>query len=1162
MEKINILTLNSNGLRANTNQKLFEMKNLVISHRIDLLFLQETHVDNENLALQIQRKLQCFNAVWSYGSIRSCGVAILNFNSNIHFSKFDTDFDGRIVSVDITFNKIPYRVINIYTPTPDSDKSEFFKSLYPLLTGQHNTILAGDFNCVLNRNLDRIGELNNYSDNSITTLKSLVSNFHLIDSFRKLNPTLKLYTWYRDSHDPSVPVQASRLDRFYISKNIEKFIVDTQIVHFTQSDHDAVVLTMVGNSSLSYGTGYWKCNNSHLNHTILKTFITDLINRELKFHSFSLEFWDILKSKIKNEIIKFSKQISRLKFQEIKSLKREYYLLRQKYDSTDNEELSLQLQELRLNIKELQHTMYQGSIIRSKATILDNNEKPSQFFFQLENRNGNKKTINEIEYNNVTYNTSSDMLHCFETYYKDLFKAEVIDDNLADEFLSGLPQLTPDDNQFLIGPIKKEEIWKSLTMMDNNKSPGPDGLTKEFYVAFFDTLGDSLVKLYNLIFESNTLSDSQKISYITLLCKDPQNSNLMKNWRPISLLNLDYKILSKIITSRLSHVMSKIIHMDQTCGVKGRSIFDNGHLIRNICDYIEQKDLPCAFISLDQEKAFDSVNYKFLEKTLVSFGFHPDFIKWVFIFYNDINSSVIVNNFISNPFPILRGVRQGCSLSPLLYVIVYEPFAIKIRNDTEIIGISIPGAAEVCKISLFADDSTGFCCTDNSIKQYLFLAHRYERAAGAKINYSKSNGMFMGKWRTRSDHPFGISWIDRHKTVGFLFGHNLNNDDHWHNLLQKITKTLLLWKSRHLSLVSKSHIINLLACSQLWYTATVTELPKHYQTLINRALFQFLWNSKFEPLARAVCINALQDGGLNITQLECKVKALRIQHIQKLIDDEYSAKWKLFARYWIGLQLRSFNPNLGLNVYTHTLYTPPFYKKCITYFKTFHDNNPSITFGKIPTKLIYQRELQNYLQKPKVLRLYDLHFPSIWKNLHNKFLDPITRDVCFKTIHDILPVNYNMFLKRISKSKLCTFCQGIETVDHLFFECKLVYPLQQLVVKWLKRLSGNSFNTFYTFLKFGLFPKEVTFPEPEFEDTCLFLCAEYKYAIWIKRIRAYYYKEVVTSNTLLSFFLSRLKCRIRADFARLNLVHFIDKWCLPGLFCSLFNFELVIDISL
>jgi hypothetical protein len=138
-----------------------------------------------------------------------------------------------------------------------------------------------------------------------------------------------------------------------------------------------------------------------------------------------------------------------------------------------------------MSIKELQNEKYIGSVIRSKAKILDNNERPSLFFFQLENKKGSQKTISEIEDNNVTYNSSAEILSCLKKFYSNLFTTETIDEELFEEFLTGLPQLTAENNSFLTGPITKAEIWKSLSMMEPNKSPGPDGLTKEFYVTFF-----------------------------------------------------------------------------------------------------------------------------------------------------------------------------------------------------------------------------------------------------------------------------------------------------------------------------------------------------------------------------------------------------------------------------------------------------------------------------------------------------------------------------------------------------------------------------------------------------------------------------------------------------------------------------------------------------
>ena len=107
---------------------------------------------------------------------------------------------------------------------------------------------------------------------------------------------------------------------------------------------------------------------------------------------------------------------------------------------------------------------------------------------------------------------------------------------------------------------------------------------------------------------------------------------------------------------------------------------------------LNRKNLSACFIPLDQEKAFDRVSWSYLYDTLKAFGFDDDFLKWIKLLYTDISSSVIVNNFISEPFSLKRGVRQGCSLSPLLYVICLEPFANKIRNLDEIKGLKLPGS--------------------------------------------------------------------------------------------------------------------------------------------------------------------------------------------------------------------------------------------------------------------------------------------------------------------------------------------------------------------------------------------------------------------------------------------------------------------------------------
>ena len=137
--------------------------------------------------------------------------------------------------------------------------------------------------------------------------------------------------------------------------------------------------------------------------------------------------------------------------------------------------------------------------------------------------------------------------------------------------------------------------------------------------------------------------------------------------------------------------MPYIVNMDQTCSVTGRSIVDNVHLLRNIFDFTEQKQIKCAFINLDQAKAFDRVSIGYLLQVLLAFGFGISFVKWIELLYNDIYSSVIVNGHIGEAFPVGRGVRQGCAISPLLYVLSMEPFANRIRRSPTFKGLNLPG---------------------------------------------------------------------------------------------------------------------------------------------------------------------------------------------------------------------------------------------------------------------------------------------------------------------------------------------------------------------------------------------------------------------------------------------------------------------------------------
>ena len=217
------------------------------------------------------------------------------------------------------------------------------------------------------------------------------------------------------------------------------------------------------------------------------------------------------------------------------------------------------------------------------------------------------------------------------------------------------------------------------------------------------------MQMVNAVEEKTSLSYSQRTGIIRIIDKKG-NQNDLKNWRPISLLNTDYKIITKALTNRLKKVIGSIIHPDQSCSLPHRAIQDNCATIRDVLHWCSGTEKDLAVISLDQTKAFNKVNWTHLSRVLGVFRFGPSFQKWVKIAYSNIGSHVIVNAYLSSRIDIHRGVRQGCPLSPLLYVLSFEPLASAIRQNPIIQGVPTVDdpLRDSIKVSSYADDMTVF----------------------------------------------------------------------------------------------------------------------------------------------------------------------------------------------------------------------------------------------------------------------------------------------------------------------------------------------------------------------------------------------------------------------------------------------------------------------
>jgi len=333
---------------------------------------------------------------------------------------------------------------------------------------------------------------------------------------------------------------------------------------------------------------------------------------------------------------------------------------------------------------------------------------------------------------------------------------------LKDFFPQARQALSNENLCFCEDPLSSKECLEALKSMASEKSPGTDGLPSE------EEIGESLASALNFSFQIRQLPISQRCGIIKLIPKKDADPNLIKNWRPLTLLNCDYKIALKAIANQIKTVLPMLISDDQSGFIKNRCIRDIIRPLDSVIQYTANKNIPGLLLFLDFEKAFDSLEWSFIKKSLQHFGFGPSLSKWVRLFYCKTESCILSNGWTSNFFELSRGVRQGCPLSPYLFILSVEILAEAIRIKREITGIKIQDTE--FKLRQYAEDETlildGF---EESFKASRTLIEAFSKISGLKLNDRKTGALWIGsKTNCQQKFCFGKNSQWQNKTVKAL----------------------------------------------------------------------------------------------------------------------------------------------------------------------------------------------------------------------------------------------------------------------------------------------------------------------------------------------------------------------------------------------------------
>lgn len=313
--------------------------------------------------------------------------------------------------------------------------------------------------------------------------------------------------------------------------------------------------------------------------------------------------------------------------------------------------------------------------------------------------------------------------------------------------------------------VSPEEVQLAIGGLKGGKAPGADGLPSEFYSNFMEILAPKLTTLLSDHESLEALPDSMNEAVIVLVPKPGKDPQDCSSYRPISLLNVDAKIFTKILANRLTQVIEDLVDIDQTGFMPGKGTDINiRRLFLNTA--IAHENIGSRVIaSLYAEKAFNSVEWPYLWEVLRKFGFSPKFINGIQLFYQKPRAWVRTNNWLSEPFPLFRGTRQGCSLSPSLFSLALEPLALLIRSAPDVLGLRMGKLEE--RLSLYADHAL-FYLNDAgpSLLAALGIFDRFGGFSGIQISWTKSVLFHDGVIRGAALSP--LRWVDEFCYLGVL----------------------------------------------------------------------------------------------------------------------------------------------------------------------------------------------------------------------------------------------------------------------------------------------------------------------------------------------------------------------------------------------------------
>ena len=963
MADLKIVLWNCSGLRTSANFTAHKMgffdKELPNANFAIAIFVETHHRGEDDFPQLIREYTHTHKVIHTPTPINhSHSGVILLIRKDLDIISSIVKIPGRLLNVkfrykdwDKTFNLSAF-----YGPILKTIVKEDLRDLVQNIVDVHSrkdtNIVIGDFNFIDN-DLDKNNGMDSHDKKISSFWEEFKEKINIFDPFREQFPTTKKYSFYHTS------TAKSRLDRIYVSNDYLNSVKNIKYTYYPQANtHKLMTLSFA--SPEEKGPGYWKFNTTLLKDPPYIKLITDAIERSKSLtEEDPTSWWELLLLNIRSQTFTYSQQKSYTE----KLLKRSWTKELEDLESIPIKSLtSTQVSRLTLvkeHLKKLEDKEIEGYRIRTRnIPTFEKSEPNISFFSRLEKRFIKQTRISRLkeEEGNLATKTQ-DLLRITSEFYKKLYTASETNSSSQKALLKNIKKtLSQTHKDLLDSPITLEELEKAVKSLNKEKSPGINGLPAEFYQMFWPLLKYRYLQFINHAFE-NSFPTTINTSVTSLLYKDKGDIESLVYYRPISLINTDIKILSKTLSNRLCPMLPLIIEKFQTA-VDGRQIDHTVHMIRDLIDLANQEYMEAAFIFLDQEKAFDRVDHQFLYKTMSAFGIGDNFIKWVQQIYSSAITRIKVNGFLTNPIPLMRGVRQGDPLSFFLYVINSELFALLLRANPNIVGFQVGGEKIVSMH--YADDTTITITQNRCFKEVYKDILTFEEATGAKVNVGKTKGLWTGAWKSRLDSPLGFEWTNKNVfSLGVFFGNDDPAGKTFQKIVPKVQKSINYWKGFHLSVLSKARVIETFSASKLLYATRFYCIPPIQAEILQRCFLEYInYPGKRRRVKQNELMKLRKDGGVKLINIQMKAEAAKTQWLFSLCINSAVSLHKALVERLLGVQRGGI---LGIDLF----FTPKFFtQRFLQISSSFYREAITSMTSLEPRKQILDRFEENIFFNP------------------------------------------------------------------------------------------------------------------------------------------------------------------------------------------------------